>query len=110
MLVHGKEIGGAYIRRICSLGKVGTHLDPWALARIPVNNLAALERTGKIECYPAAPYQRPDDVRIHIISRGFGKFDVVEGRILNGEPLTRDQAEVLAKEDEAKNAPVQQEQ
>jgi hypothetical protein len=93
------EAGGAYVRRRFTFGTremtTGDRLTAGELATIPLANLRALINTGKIELWPAAPSQMFIADRF-AVNRGFGKWDVIEGRKLNDTPLTREQAEALA--------------
>lgn len=102
-----RDIGGAIVRRRFSQsGKELTNgmvLSPGEVENMNPNNRRALQDNGFIQIFPkparshleadlnAVPMQR------HAISIGFGKWDVIEGRKVNAEPLTREQAYALAK-------------
>lgn len=114
------EIGGGKVLRAFSssaiaamLGQkqdrlvMGTMLDQEHLRMLPPANRNALIENRFIQVWPlmakdgaAAVARAPVPLvphERHVISRGFGKFDVIEGRKLNADPLTKDQAEAMAK-------------
>lgn len=97
-----EEAGGAYVRRRFEFGTremiAGERLTAAEVASIPLHNLRSLINTGRLELWPAPPGDAPQTfiAERFAINRGFGKWDVVEGRKLNDEVLTKDQAEALA--------------
>ena len=90
------EMGGAFVRKRFVQGDVvravGSRLTVADLAAIPAANRDALVKNLYIEPFPAAPIGVQDVI---LVSRGFGKFDVVEGRRINTDPLTREEADAL---------------
>ena len=99
------DIGGARIRMGFSRGnvrmKAGEHLTADEVRSIPLANRRALASAGFIEVYPARTevvhrYADPKPGDRFIVQVGKGQFNVIEGRRLNDEPLTREQAEALA--------------
>lgn len=99
------DIGGARIRMGFSRGnvrmKAGDHLTADEVRSIPPANRRALASSGFIEVYPqrvqvvqreaaAVPGDR------FIVQVGKGQFNVIEGRRLNDQPLSREDAEKLA--------------
>lgn len=93
------QAGGAYVRRAFTFGDreltTRDRLTADEVRSIPLANLNALINTGKIELWPAAPEQMFVAERF-AVNRGFGKWDVIEGRKLNETSLTKIEAEALA--------------
>lgn len=92
-----QEIGGGIVRRGFTMGaervRSGRELTKEELLSMPPANRNALVEKKYIELYPerpAAPGQR------HVVSAGFGRFDVIEGRKLNASPMTKEEANKLA--------------
>lgn len=98
------EIGGGYVRRRFTCGGrvrySGEKLTAEDLAAMPHRNREALIEMRSIDIYPKGDGGSQYSER-HIVHRGCGKFDVIEGRKLNTEPLTKEQAEALAGTPEA---------
>lgn len=103
MLLRAERIGGAFVRRGFTRGgeylKTGTPLSRAEVLAFPPQNRQSLVDGGYLEVYPpgspvleAMPAQ-PDRF---VVSRGFGNFDVYEGRKLNTAPMTKDEAQALA--------------
>jgi hypothetical protein len=98
------EIGGAVVRRTFTFDtrrlKTGDRLTRDEVIGMPGANRAALIEKQYIDVLPRASDQEVDvadpDVERHVVNRGFGKWDVIEGRKLNAEPLDKDEAEALA--------------
>ena len=97
MRIH--EMGGAYVRRRFTSGatayKPGDHLTQGELAQIPAANRDTLIKNLWIEPYPMPA---GSDLTVMIISTGYGKFNVIEGRKLNDKPLTKEEAQELAEQ------------
>lgn len=93
-----EQAGGAYVRRAFTFGERELTskdvLTADEVASIPIANLNALINTGKLELFPATPFTFVAER--FAVNRGFGKWDVVEGRKLNDAPLTKVEAEALA--------------
>lgn len=96
-----EQAGGAYVRRRFPMGTrelvAGDVLSAADLATIRPANLTALINTGKLETFPAAPASGANDepgqrFAVHL---GFGKYDVIEGRKITDEPITKEEAEAL---------------
>lgn len=97
-LIHRPElIGGGVVRRRFSLaGEVmlaGRELTGAQIRAMTTANRKALLRAGFLDVWPV--HSGPSGDRF-VVNLGFGKFDVVEGRKLNSEPLTKEQATALA--------------
>ncbi len=98
MLRANEQIGGAIVRRAFFRGtesvKAGTILTPDEVAAMPISNRRVLASAGVIDLFPAIPDDAPghDLFLMHV---GHGRFDVIEGRRLNAEPLTKDEARAL---------------
>lgn len=98
MIVRERDIGGATVRRIFRFGaehvRVGQDLTREQVLAIPHNNRQALIDGGMIAIYPPQP--GGDLGELHVVSKGFGKYDVFEGRKVNDEPLqSKEEAEAL---------------
>lgn len=107
-----QDIGGAVVKRMFGGLKAGDVLSREQVLAMPGANRAALINLGKIAVYPmrgggaaieqvaatAAPAPEIEHTKRHVVSRGFGKYDVIEGAILNTDPLTKDAAKALAGE------------
>ena len=95
MLRANEQIGGAIVRRAFFRGtesvKAGTILTPDEVAAMPISNRRALASAGVIDPFPAVDAGH-DLFLMHV---GHGRFDVIEGRRLNAEPLTKDEARAL---------------
>lgn len=96
-----EQAGGAYVRRRFPMGArervAGEILTAAELATIRPANLTALINTGKLETFPAPPAGASNDepgqrFAVHL---GFGKYDVIEGRKITDEPVTKEEAEAL---------------
>lgn len=93
------DIGGAVVRRTFTFDtrrlKTGDKLTRDEVLGMPGANRNALIEKQYIDVLPRAAVD-PDTERF-VVNRGFGKFDVIEGRKINPEPLTsKDEAEALA--------------
>lgn len=95
MIVRDEDIGGAYVRRVFRMGddfaKPGEPLTREQVLAFPQANRQALIDNKYIDVYPPAAAEGD----LLIVSRGFGKYDVIQGRKLNIEPLTKEQAEAM---------------
>jgi hypothetical protein len=106
LMIGSNEIGGGYVR----LGfkdssrhyKMG---EPLTAEKIKsFHNYRRLIDVGMIAVYPPPPKGTLSGINVlpvavsdrHIVSAGFGRFDVYEGRKLNDKALTKDEAEKLA--------------
>ncbi|MDE2469447.1 MAG: hypothetical protein KGL35_12050 [Bradyrhizobium sp.] len=97
-MIAPENIGGATVRRRFNSG--GASLLPGAVLSgetvrgMPAGNLRALIDAGYIECWPAAQNAPAGGERfaVHV---GAGRYDVIEGRRINVEPLSREEATAL---------------
>lgn len=99
--IRDEDIGGAIVtsafRRGTEYVLRGTRLSREDVLAIRKPNRNSMIENGVISIYPLAgesPGRAP--VERHVISRGFGKFDVIEGRQLNDAPMSKEDAEELA--------------
>lgn len=111
-----QDIGGAVVKRMFAGRKAGDVLSRAEVLAIPGSNRAALINLGKIVMFPQAVVagdtaailaEHAPEIEYmprHVVSRGFGKYDVIQGVILNNAPLTKDAAKALAGEAEAEAA------
>jgi hypothetical protein len=112
-LIRDKDIGGGIARRLIRLnGEVltaGTGLTREQVLGIRAANRQALINTGALSIYPRPRgAAEPESVKAadhqpeiehaprHVVSRGFGKYDVIQGVVLNAEPLAKDAAFAIA--------------
>lgn len=93
-----ENIGGAYVRRtFTNNGRQMKRGDP-ALTReevlsIPRSNRVALIEGVFIEVYPMAP----GGSERFMINVGNNEYNVIEGRVVNTDPLQRKEAEKLVR-------------
>lgn len=102
-----RDIGGAVVRRRFSQGgrelTNGMVLSPGEVEAIKPNNRKALLDNGYIQIFPRPARSHLEaDLEVvptvrHAISIGFGRWDVIEGKKINAEPLTRELAAALAR-------------
>ena len=107
MRINLDEIGGGKVIRGFNAGgervNAGTLLTREFLAAIPANNRNTLIDKNFIQVWPkAAAAVSPPDVGAgptaerHVVALGFGRYNVIEGTVLNASALTREQAHKLA--------------
>lgn len=102
--IRDNEIGGAIVRRQINTGgkaiAPGTRLSrSEVLAFLPVNRMALINKRF-LDVYPigggdAAAATSSQGERF-VVSAGFGRFHVIEGKKLNDEAIDREQAYALA--------------
>ncbi len=96
MITRDHDIGGAKVLRGFSMGgtyrKSGEMLSRQEVLSIPTNNRQALIDGGKMSVYPPAPESR------FVVSAGFNKWHVYEGRRLTDTPVEKDEAQRIADE------------
>jgi hypothetical protein len=96
-----KDIGGARVRRTFTSGskqlKAGENLSRDDVLKMNLPNRRALADSGYLELYPRAP--QVEGIERIIVGTGTGKdrYNVIEGRVINDVPLSRDDAEKLAR-------------
>jgi hypothetical protein len=98
LLVGSNEIGGGYVRTAFS-DAVRRYKPGEALTADKIksfHNHRRMIEIGKIAVYPPAQNASAPIEQRHVVSAGFGRFDVFEGRKVNDRPLTKDEAEALA--------------
>lgn len=99
--------GGAYVRRTFTYGaremRNGDQLTAEQVRSLPAANLRALINEQKIELFPSAPdgalaadglKGKIENFTIHV---GKGEYIVVRGVKLTAKPVSREQADELAK-------------
>jgi hypothetical protein len=98
MIGKSNEIGGGFVRLAFSDSarryKPGEALTATQIKAF--HNHRRMIDIGKIAVYPPAPSMAQLPHPRHIVSTGFGRFDVIEGRKINDKPLTKEEAEKLA--------------
>lgn len=105
--IHINEIEGALVTFPFTAGgkymRHGEWIDHATLAKMPISNRNSLQDKGYLYPIPKAalammghviPIAAPADR--HVVSRGFGRFDVIEGRVLTDKPLGKEAAYELA--------------
>ena len=94
------DIGGARVRRTFVNGdrqmKMGDELTAEEVIAINLPNRRALADSNFIEIYPRSAGMAAGEK--FIVGLGKDKYNVIEGRIVNSEPLTRDAAEKLLRQ------------
>jgi hypothetical protein len=92
-------IGGARVVRTFNMNgeytKRGDQLTREEVLAINLANRRALIDSNFIELYPM-PNAAANSERF-IVGIGNKQFNVIEGRVMNAEPLSRDEAELLMK-------------
>ncbi len=94
-MISEDQIGGGWVRRPDfrtggDVLKNGTHLTREWLLKMPCATRVAAVNTGFIELYPVGLVSER-----FVLARGEGVYDVVEGRRLNEQPLSRKEAQAL---------------
>jgi hypothetical protein len=93
MEIADRDIGGARVRRRFTLGAgavlAGASLTGDQVRALPIANRRAFVDSGFLEIWPVGGER-------HVVPRGGGKFDVIEGRKLNDAPLSLEDAKELA--------------
>lgn len=103
-LGRGMQIGGGIVKRTFNNGgrhmRSGERLTAEEILGWPTANRQALIDKKFIEVWPKGDVSHPlgsvEPAGRHLVSLGSGRFNVVEGRVVNTEPLTRSQAMALA--------------
>ena len=95
------QIGGAVVRRTFKSGgrqlTSGSRLSGDEVRSFPALNRRALIEKKYIEVFPLnTDAGTVSGGKRFVVSRGFGKFDVIEGKKLNDDALDKDTARVLA--------------
>lgn len=106
-VIQDHMVGGAEVKRGFTRGgeyvKPGATLTRRDLLAMPRPNLQALVDTGKLQLFPPTPGLLGEPGELHLINRGFGRYDVIEGRILTDEPFqSKEAAEAFIAETRAK--------
>jgi hypothetical protein len=102
LALRDQDIGGAVVTRAFRRGtefvRQGTRLTREDVLAMPRANRNSMIDNGMLAVYPVAGLVAADPrpATRHVVSRGFGNFDVIEGRKLNDAPLTKEDAEDLA--------------
>lgn len=98
MLAPWNEIGGAVVA--LAFTRNGERLKPGTrLTRaefLEIQNGRALVSAGYLKTFPP-PDAAPTTGHPFIVHRGGGAYDVIVGTRLNAEPLSKDEAEALAR-------------
>jgi hypothetical protein len=95
LMVGSNEIGGGFVRLGFTEGsryrRVG---EPLTSAEIKsFHNYRRMIAIGKIAVYPPSAAHLHER---HVVSAGFGRFDVFEGKKLSDKALSKEEAEELA--------------
>jgi hypothetical protein len=95
--IADKDIGGARVARTFTFNgeytKRGQNLTAEQVLSINLPNRRALIDSNFIEVYPKTPLVAGGEK--FIVGIGKNQYNVIEGRVLNDEPLTREEAERL---------------
>ena len=99
MLAPWNEIGGAVVA--LAFTRNGERLKPGTrLTRagfLEIQNGRALVSAGYLKTVPPPDAAPPATGHPFVIHRGAGAYDVIVGTRLNAEPLSKDEAEALAR-------------
>lgn len=94
--ISDKDIGGARVARTFTMNgqqlKRFSELTSEQVLSIGLANRRALIDSNFIEVYPKSS---PTGGERFIVSVGKGQFNVIEGRVINDGPLTREEADKL---------------
>lgn len=98
--IEEKDIGGARVVRTFTNGdrwmKRGDTLTREEILAFPLANRVALVDNHNIEIYPLAPSAQPaEPAEKFMIGVSKDKFNIIEGRLLNPQPLPREEADAL---------------
>lgn len=100
--IAADQIGGAIVRRTFSSSRdggkrfvAGQRLSGDEVRSFPAINRNSLIEKRYIDVFPQGGEMQTKGERF-VISSGFGKFHVIEGKKLNDEALDREQAYALA--------------
>lgn len=95
LAIAEQDIGGAYVRRTFTNNgkqmKRGDQLTREEVLSFPRNNRVALTEGVFIEVY----HKAPSGGERFMIGVGNNEYNVIEGRMLNEEPLSKKEAEKL---------------
>lgn len=98
LMIGSKEIGGGFCRRSFTVNgerlKVGAKLSAELINSWP--NKRTLIDAGFVAVYPPSGEQRPIYSERHVVSRGGGRYDVIEGIKVNDGLISKEEAEELA--------------
>lgn len=101
LLIADQDIGGARVRRIFTMAgrvmRAGDELTGDEVRALPVANRRALMEAQYIEVWPRPREADTSAMQRFIVHRPPGKFDVVAGARINEHPLSRAEAEELAR-------------
>jgi hypothetical protein len=95
--IADQDVGGARVRRTFTSNgrqmKAGDYLTADEFLKMPIANRRALSDAHFVEVFP-----KPMDVGSERFIAGAGgdKFNVIEGRVINDKPLSREEAKKLA--------------
>jgi hypothetical protein len=104
LMIGSNEIGGGFVRLAFTDG-TRRRMPGEALSAAEIksfHNYRRMIEIGKIAVYPpsGARTTTANDAKAanerHVVSLGFGRYDVIEGRKLTDKSLTKDEAEMLA--------------
>lgn len=109
MQIADEFVGGAIVRRGFTCGdeylKAGTNLSAEKYLSMGRANRAALVDSDYLAPYPKAPIATPAEfqgpkipLERFIVGVADKKFNVIEGRLLNEEPVSRQEADKLLKD------------
>lgn len=95
-LTADNDIGGAIVRRYFNNNTMrpGDRLTREQV--LALRNRQALIRTEHIKVFPPGDSASTEASERHVAHIGGGRFNVIAGRKINDEPLSRAEADVLA--------------
>lgn len=102
MFIKLNDLGGAKVMRTFRMGtkqiRAGTMLTETQLANMTRANLRALIESGFLAPWPKGGVIQAQALARFARHRGFGEWDVIEGRLLNTDPMPREMAQELVAE------------
>lgn len=97
MILASADLGGGRVRRTFTFGDKryypGMEMTGDELRRMPIVNRNAMVENRLIEVWPVRA-----NGEMHVVHVGRGLYDVIRGVKLNGDPLSKEEAEALAME------------
>jgi hypothetical protein len=102
MRIAEQDIGGGRVRHAFTMGsnhlKAGYELSSDMVRSIPSANRNALIDAGMLEVFPRPQGQFDTaPLPLHAFHIGGGRFDLIAGRKVNSEPVTREEADAAVR-------------
>lgn len=102
MRLQDQDIGGGVTRRAIRMGEryvpANTRLTRAEVLAIRAPNRNSMIDRGVLHIFPVGLVVSETPAERHMVNRGFGRWDVIEGVRLNEAPLPKVAAEALVRE------------